>query len=263
VSLLSVQDLSVRFEVGRRLFGRSRGVVQAVDRVSFEIAEGETLAIVGESGSGKSTLARAALGLTPAQSGQVSYLRATGETESLLELDAARLRALRPELQIVFQDPGASLNPRFRVRELLSEAPRLHLGLDSDELDERVGRVLSRIGLGPEIAHRYPREFSAGQRQRIAIARALILEPRVLVCDEVTSSLDVSVQAGILNLLLDLQEESGLAYLFIAHDLAVVRVLAHRIAVMRAGRLVEVGEAREILEEPKHDYTKELLASSV
>jgi len=263
MSLLRVEDLSVRFESGRRLFGRARGVVEAVRDVSFELAAGETLALVGESGSGKSTLARAILALEEAQAGRVLYTRVDGEELSLLELPAGRLRALRPELQIVFQNPGASLNPRFRVGELLAEAPRLQLGLDTSELERRVSAALDRVGLGAEAARRFPHEFSAGQRQRIAIARALILEPRVLVCDELTSSLDVSVQAGILNLLFELQEERGLAYLFIAHDLAVVRVLAHRVAVMRAGRLVEVAPAEQLFEEPEHEYTRALLASSL
>ncbi|MFT5285604.1 MAG: ABC-type oligopeptide transport system ATPase subunit [Planctomycetota bacterium] len=259
MSLLEVNELCVRFNVGRRLFGGSRGVVDAVDHASFELNAGETLALVGGTGSGKSTLARAVLGLQSIRSGSVTYTRLDGERINLFDLPASRMRSLRTDLQIVFQNPSSSLNPRFRVRELLAEAPRLHFGLDETEVDRRVAEALTSVGLDAECARRYSHEFSAGQRQRIAIARALILKPRVLVCDEITSSLDVSVQAGILNLLLELQQNHGLAYLFIAHDLSVVRVLAHRIAVMQAGQLVEVGTSQQVFEEPAHPYTRELL----
>ena len=258
MSLLEARGLTVEFTARGGLFGRERSRTRAVDGVDLDVHAGETLALVGESGSGKTTLGRALLRLVEPTAGSVRYQREGGSVD-LLGLGARELRALRPELQIVFQDPTAALNPRLPVRELLGEALRVHARVDAGGLEAHMAETLERVGLDRAALDRRPHEFSAGQRQRIAIARALVLEPRFVVCDEPVSALDVSVQAQILNLLSDLQAERGIAYLFIAHDLAVVRVLAHRIAVMRSGKIVEVGEADQVFDDPQHEYTRELL----
>jgi peptide/nickel transport system ATP-binding protein len=248
--LLSVRDLRVEF------LGKS-GPVRAVDGVSFDIAPGETLGIVGESGSGKTTVGRAVLRLIPAAGGTVEF-----EGEDVIRAPASRLRVLRRRMQIVFQDPGGSLNPRMRVGDAICEPLLVHGAVrsKSDAL-ARAGELLERCGLSRDAATRYPHQFSGGQRQRVCIARALALSPSLIVCDEPTSALDVSVQAQVLNLLMDLQRDLRLSYLFISHDIGVVQHVASRIAVMKAGRIVEMGDARRVLEEPGHEYTRTLLGA--
>lgn len=255
--LLLVENLTVCFAArGPRHFGRPRAF-RAVDGVSLQIAAGETLALVGESGSGKSTLARAVLRLIPAAAGRVVF----DETD-VLTASGRQLRDLRRRMQIVFQDPAGSLNPRLRVERIVGEALTVHgLVRSAAERRRRVAALLERVGLRPADRERYPHEFSGGQRQRIGIARALALEPRLIICDEPVSALDVSVQAQILNLLVDLQRERGLSYLFIAHDLAVVRHISNRVAVMRSGRLVEQAPVDELFDHPRHPYTQALLAA--
>ncbi|HZM36191.1 MAG TPA: dipeptide ABC transporter ATP-binding protein [Burkholderiales bacterium] len=255
--LLEVEDLRVHFPVRRGILRRTVGHIRAVDGVSFTLKEGRTLALVGESGSGKTTTGKAILQLVPSTSGAVRY-----EGENIAGLSRAALRSRRAALQIVFQDPYASLNPRLRVAEILLEGMRsLRVGADDRVRVERLERLLSEVGLPPEAMERYPHEFSGGQRQRIAIARALAVEPRLIVCDEPTSALDVSVQAQILNLLRSLQARHGIAYLFITHNIGVVDYLAHEVAVMRGGKIVEKGPVDDVLRRPRHPYTRELLAA--
>jgi oligopeptide/dipeptide ABC transporter ATP-binding protein len=227
-----------------------------VDGVSFDIAAGETLGLVGESGSGKTTLGRAVLRLIELTAGDVLF-----EGRSLLSLSGGALRAARRHFQIIFQDPYGSLNPRMTVEEIIGEGIAIHGLAPRAERRERVAALLERVGLRPEHGRRYPHEFSGGQRQRIGIARALAVEPRFIVCDEAVSALDVSIQAQILNLLADLQEERGISYLFIAHDLATVEHISTRVAVMYLGRIVEEGPAEEVYARPAHPYTQALLAA--
>jgi len=235
----------------------ARGSVHAVDDVSFELAAGRTLGIVGESGSGKSTLARTILRLTPATSGAVWFAG-----EPVFELDRRQMRQLRRRMQIVFQDPAASLNPRLRVTTIVGEALRVHgLVRNRAAARSRVGELLRQVGLQPRDQDRYPHEFSGGQRQRIGIARALAVEPRLIICDEPVSALDVSIQAQVLNLLVELQQQFGLSYLFIAHDLAVVRHVSDEVAVMRNGTIVEHQPTDRLFDAPQHPYTRELLAA--
>jgi peptide/nickel transport system ATP-binding protein len=253
--LLEVRDLKVHFPIRRGVFRRTVGHVRAVDGVSFSLQEGRTLALVGESGCGKTTTGKAILQLIAPTSGSVRH-----EGEDIFGLSRAAMRPRRAAMQIIFQDPYASLNPRLRVVEILLEGMRaLRVGSDDGQRLERVSQLLSEVGLPPEALERYPHEFSGGQRQRIAIARALAVNPRLIVCDEPTSALDVSVQAQILNLLRSLQERLGIAYLFITHNIAVVDYLAHEVAVMRAGKIVEHGGVDDVLRRPRHPYTKELL----
>ena len=247
--LLSVQDLRVHFNVGG-------GTLKAVDGVDFQLFPGETLALVGESGCGKSTLARALVGLNPITSG-----RALLDEQPITGISRTELRRYRKELQLVFQDPYASLNPRFTIAETLAEPLLLHGKATRKNADEKVCQLLSQVGLDTELRQRYPHEFSGGQRQRISIARALAVEPRLLLCDEVTSALDVSIQAQILDLLRSVQRERGLSYLFITHDLGVVRYIAHRVAVMYVGQIVELRDTESLFESPAHPYTKALLSS--
>ncbi len=255
--LLEVADLKVHFPIRRGLLRRVVGQVKAVDGVSLQIREGRTLALVGESGSGKTTVGKAILQLIRPTAGSV---RAGGI--ELGRLSRAALRPWRAKMQIVFQDPYASLDPRMRVLEALTEGMRsLGIGRDEAERERRVEALLEQVGLAPSAKSRYPHEFSGGQRQRIAIARALAVEPRLIVCDEPTSALDVSVQAQILNLLKSLQESLGLAYLFISHNLSVVEYLAHEVAVMVRGRIVERGAVDEVLNHPRDPYTRTLLAA--
>jgi peptide/nickel transport system ATP-binding protein len=253
--ILEVKDLKVHFPIRRGVLRRTVGHVKAVDGVSLAVGEGRTLALVGESGSGKTTVGKALLQLIAPTSGSVRY-----RGEELTGIPRAALRRYRAAMQIVFQDPYASLNPRMRVGDILVEGMR-SLGVGAGEADRsrRIGALLEQVGLPASATGRYPHEFSGGQRQRIAIARALAVEPRLIVCDEPTSALDVSVQAQILNLLRELQERLGLAYLFITHNLAVVEYLAHEVAVMTQGRIVEQGPAHEVLRAPHHAYTKTLL----
>jgi oligopeptide transport system ATP-binding protein len=230
--------------------------VRAVDGVSFEIAAGETLGLVGESGCGKSTLCRTVLQLERPSAGSVRF-----EGREIAGLSRRAMRPLRREMQMVFQDPYASLNPRRRVGEIVATPLRLQRLVDRRRVRGRVERLLERVGLSAEHYDRYPHEFSGGQRQRIGIARALALEPKLLVADEPVAKLDVSIQAQVLNLMSELQEELGLSYLFVAHDIGVVRHVSDRIAVMSEGKIVEQGPAEEICERPSHPYTRELLSA--
>jgi len=250
--LLDVRDLAVHYRTAGWL-GRSGPPVRAVEGVSFQIAAGETLGLVGESGCGKSSVGRTLLRLQEPTRGSALF-----EGRDLFRLTPAELRPLRRELQIVFQDPYSSLNPRRTVGASIAEGLEIHRMLPKAEQPRRVGDLLAEVGLDPTAASRYPHEFSGGQRQRIGIARALAVEPKLIVLDEPVSALDVSVQAQVLNLLLDLQQARGLAYLFIAHDLGVIRHVAHRTAVMYLGRIVEEGPTDDVLGAPRHPYTQAL-----
>ena len=243
--LLEVRDLTVRFDT-----------VTAVDSVSLELRAGETLGLVGESGCGKSTLARAILRLVDPASGSVGF-----DGHELLDQRGAALRALRRRMQVVFQDPRGALDPRMRVRDIVGEPLRVHRLGDRAERRARVDTMLADVGLDPSLGDRWPTELSGGQQQRVGIARALITDPALVICDEPVSALDVSVQAQIVNLLHDLQERTGVAFLFIAHDLAVVRHLSDRVAVMYLGAIVEEGDAHQVFARPLHPYTRALLAS--
>jgi oligopeptide transport system ATP-binding protein len=254
--VLSVRNLVKHFPVrSRGLLRRQVGEVHAVCGVSFDLAERETLGLVGESGCGKSTTARVLLNLQPATSGEVRY-----QGCELTSLSRSEMRSLRRDLQIVFQDPYASLDPRMPVNEIVAEPLRIH-GLYGDDGRTVVRDLLRTVGLKPEHGNRFPHEFSGGQRQRIGVARALALRPKVLVLDEPVSALDVSIQAGVLNLLDELQSELGLSYLFVSHDLSVVRHIADRIAVMYLGTIVETGTSQELFEAPAHPYTQALISA--
>ena len=255
-SVLEVVGLAKSFERRAGLLGRSKSQVRAVDGVSFSVARGETLALVGESGCGKSTTARLALRLIDQTSGTIRF-----EGMDISDLRGRLLQALRRRMQIVFQDPFASLNPRMRVGQILEEPLILHRLGDAAQRAARVAELLGLVGLSPTHAQRYPHEFSGGQRQRIGIARALAVEPSLVVLDEPVSALDVSVQAQVANLLKDLQARLGLSYLFIAHDLAVVKHMADRVAVMYLGRIVEIGSKAELFAAPRHPYTRLLLSA--
>jgi oligopeptide transport system ATP-binding protein len=231
-------------------------VVRAVDGVSFDIFEGETLGLVGESGCGKSTVGRCLLRLIEPTSGEVEY----GGT-NILSLGSSELRSLRSQMQVIFQDPYASLNPRLRIEDIVSEPLVVHRVANRSERRERVASLLRKVGLDPDYMNRYPHEFSGGQRQRIGIARALALNPKLIIADEPVSALDVSVQAQVINLLEDLQEEFGLTYLFVSHGLAVVEHISTRVAVMYLGRIVEVASAEELYRNPLHPYTRALLSA--
>src|SRR5688572_28746183 len=259
-TLLSVRALTKHYPIYSGGFLRRRvGVVKACERVSFELARGETLGVVGESGSGKSTLARALLRATRPTSGQAWFYGK--QAVDLASASERELLPLRTQIQMIFQDPYASLNPRRTVQQIVAEPLVIHKLALGSELEDRVVAMLRRVGIRPEYRTRYPHAFSGGQRQRIGIARALVMRPRLVVADEAVSALDVSVQAQVINLLRDLQEEFALTYLFIAHDLSVVRHLCDRVAVMYAGRIVELARADELFDDPKHPYTRLLLAA--
>ncbi|MDG2053966.1 MAG: ATP-binding cassette domain-containing protein [Phycisphaerales bacterium] len=254
--LLSVQNLSTYFPVRTGLFRRVTGQLKAVDDVSFDLHRGHTLGLVGESGCGKSTLARTILRLIKAHSGNVNF-----DGQNLMALSGRQLRRQRQSMQIIFQDPVGSLNPRLRIGSIVGEPLRVHRIASGKELQKRVHALLEECGMPASAAQRFPHEFSGGQRQRIGIARALALEPRLVVCDEPTSALDVSIQAQILNLLQDLQDRHGLAYLFISHDMAVISHICDRIAVMNKGKIVELGPRDQVVKNPQHPYTQRLLAA--
>jgi ABC-type glutathione transport system ATPase component len=253
--LLNVEELVVEYATAGFFHAGAR--TRAVDGVSFTIARGETLALVGESGSGKSSLARTILRLQPATSGKVTF-----DGQEIFSLQSEALRLLRRRMQIVFQDPSSALNPRMTVGDAIAEGLEIHRLLPEREIPARVRNLMEEVGLDPASAGRYPRSFSGGQRQRVGIARALAVDPALLVLDEPVSALDVSVQAQVLNLLLALQQRRGLSYLFVAHDLAVVRQVAHRVAVMYLGKIVETGPTDDVLTAPKHPYTQALLAAA-
>ena len=257
MSLLEVKNLKVHFPVKGGMFSGGRETVKAVDGVSFQIAAGETLGLVGESGCGKSTLGRAILRLAEPTAGEIFL-----DGKDITRLSNSQLRPLRRKFQMIFQDPFGSLNPRLTVADIVGEALDIHGLTDSRAAREkRIAELLKSVGLDAAYARRYPHEFSGGQRQRIGIARALAVEPELIICDEPVSALDVSVQAQIINLLHDLQQQRGLAYLFIAHDLAVVEHISHRVMVMYLGKIVEQAEAKEIIRAPRHPYTQALISA--
>ena len=255
-ALLEVDGLKKHFVASRSVFGRPTAFVKAVDGVSFQVEAGKTLALVGESGCGKSTVSRLVLRLIEPDAGKVRF-----EGRDLGALDTNQLRAFRRDAQIIFQDPYASLNPRMTVSQILTEPLALHDLVPAARRRERVEELLRLVGLEPRFARRYPHEFSGGQRQRIAIARALAVEPKLIICDEPVSALDVSIRSQILNLLRDLQDRLGLAYIFVSHDLAVVKHIADRVAVMNLGTIVETADAQTLFAAPRHPYSRALLSA--
>ena len=259
--ILDVRGLRKFFPIQRGFLRRVVGQIRAVDDVSFTVRQGETLALVGESGCGKTTTARCVLRAYEPSSGRILFRPSNGEVVDLAKVPRGRLQSLRREMQMIFQDPYASLNPRMTVLDIISEPLEVHGVSNRRERVERVAQLLRLVGLRPEYMRCYPHAFSGGQRQRIGIARALALEPRLVVADEAVSALDVSVQAQILNLLLELQERLGLSYLFVAHDLSVVKRISDRVAVMYVGQIVELGETRKLFAQPLHPYTSALLAA--
>ena len=254
--LLKVDRLVKHFPITRGIFRKQVGTVKAVDGISFEIKERETLGLVGESGCGKSTTGRVILQLLQATSGKVFF-----KEHELTDISKRELRKQRPQMQMIFQDPQDSLNPRMTVGSIISEPLLEHQSLHAKQRQERVEYLLKSVGLDANVTNRYPHEFSGGQRQRIGIARALALSPDFIVCDEPIAALDVSIQAQVINLLEDLQEEFGLTYLFISHDLSMIRHIADRVAVMYLGRIVEIAPSQELYSRPTHPYTKALLSA--
>jgi len=256
MALLEVQDLKKYFPLKKGLLSRTVGDVRAVDGVSFTLERGQTLGVVGESGCGKTTLGRAVLRLIEPTAGRVFFNGA-----DLLAMKGEELRKVRAKFQVIFQDPFSSLDPRMSVGDIIGEPLRNHLACTRSEIRDRVAHLLNRVGLHPSQMGRYPHEFSGGQRQRIGIARALALNPLAVVCDEPVSALDVSIQAQVINLLVELQEEMNLSYIFIAHDLSVVEHISDRVAVMYLGRIVELASGRDLYENPVHPYTQALLSA--
>ena len=257
-TLLRVEDLKVHFPVMRGVVMKKQvGTVHAVDGVSFTLARGETLGLVGESGCGKSTTGLAVLRMQAATAGRIEF-----EGQDITHHDKAQMRPIRRRLQMVYQDPYGSLNPRMKVNDIIGEPLVVHgMANDRAAYDAKIAELMRTVGLLPDMADRYPHEFSGGQRQRIGIARALALEPSLIICDEPVSALDVSIQAQVVNVLQELQERMGLAYLFIAHDLSVVRHLSHRVAVMYLGRIVEIAPRDALYKEPLHPYTQALMSA--
>ena len=266
MNILEVQNLHVSFPVTGGVFARKVAEVKAVDGVSLEMEQGETLGLVGESGCGKSTVGRAIVNILRAMvygveiSGKILYHSPAGEVD-LASLSRAAMRPYRPDIQMIFQDPYSSLNPRMTVGQIVEEPLKIHSSSTSQERRERVGWLLAKVGLTAEQQNRYPHEFSGGQRQRIGIARALATNPKIVIADEPVSALDVSIQAQVINLMQDLQNEFHLSYLFIAHDLSVVRHISQRIAVMYLGNIVEIGEGERIYKSPLHPYSRALLSA--
>ena len=257
-TLLEVKNLTKHFPIRKGFFRKVVGQVRAVDGVDLAVYQGETLGLVGESGCGKTTTGRLILRALDPTEGEIHF-RHNGQMVDLAKLSSEEMKRYRSDMQIIFQDPFSSLNPRMTVLDIVGEPLQVHEKLSSDELKQRVSELLRRVGLRPEYMNRYPNAFSGGQRQRIGIARALALNPRLIVCDEPVSALDVSIQAQVINLLMQLQAEMGLTYLFIAHDLAVVEHISDRIAVMYLGRVVELADASVLYRQPLHPYTEALL----
>ncbi len=258
--ILKVRDLKLHFPITRGVLRRVVGQVKAVDGVSFEVMRGETLGLVGESGCGKTTTGRSLLRIVEATAGSIHFRRPNGEELDVTAAGRGELKALRREMRMVFQDPNASLNPRLPVGEIIGQGME-YAGMPRAEIAERVAELLQKVGLRPEYVRRYPHAFSGGERQRIGIARALSLNPAFVVCDEAVSALDVSVQAQILRLLRNLKRELDLTYLFVGHDLAVIQHISDRVAVMYAGKLVEIGPTRTLYAAPKHPYTEALMSA--
>ncbi len=264
--ILDVKNLTVRFPVFGGVLLRRTGEVRAADNVSFSLERGETLGLVGESGSGKTTVGRAIVNILRAMSykveikGQILYSSAHGPVD-LANLTRHQMRPYRADLQMIFQDPYSSLNPRMSVEQIIEEPLKIHTKQSPAERKERVRWLMDKVGLSRDYIYRYPHEFSGGQRQRIGIARALATNPKIVIADEPVSALDVSIQAQVVNLMQDLQKEFGLSYVFIAHDLSVVRHISDRIAVMYHGKIVETGPAEQIYQHPAHEYSRELLAA--
>ena len=263
-SLLKIRNLSVDFPIFGGVFQRSIGAVNAVKNVSFNLNQGETLGIVGESGSGKSTLGKAILNVLKLTAPDVKingdiYLDSSNEDVNILKLSRPEMRPYRTDIQMIFQDPYSSLNPRMIVRDIIQEPLDINTQLSSKEKKDKVNWLLSKVGLTPEQSGRYPHEFSGGQRQRIGIARSLATDPKIIIADEPVSALDVSIQAQIINLMMDLQEEFNLSIIFIAHDLSVVKHISDRVGVMYLGELVEINDTKKIFSNPSHEYTKTLL----
>ena len=256
-NILEVEDLKVHFPITEGLLKRQVGSIAAVEGVSFHIKRGETYSLVGESGCGKSTTALSVLGMQSISSGQITF-----DGEDITGWSGAQMRHIRRKMQMVYQDPFGSLNPRMKVGAIIGEPLRVHgMAGDKEKYRARIKRLMSTVGLLEEMSERYPHEFSGGQRQRICIARALALEPQLIICDEPVSALDVSIQAQVINLLMELQERLGLTYLFIAHDLSVVRHISNRVAVMYLGKIVEEADRDTLFKTPKHPYTKALLGA--
>jgi len=256
-NIIEVRDLKVHFPITEGLLRRQVGILPAVDGVSFDILRGETFSLVGESGCGKSTTALSVLKMQPVTSGTITF-----NNEDITHHSASQMRPIRRKVQMVYQDPYGSLNPRMKVGSIIGEPLRVHgMAGDKENYNARIKELMQVVGLMTDMADRYPHEFSGGQRQRICIARAIALDPELIICDEAVSALDVSIQAQVINLLMDLQERLGLTYLFIAHDLSVVRHISNRVAVMYLGRIVEIADRDTLFSQPKHPYTQALLSA--
>jgi ABC-type oligopeptide transport system ATPase subunit len=254
--IIEARNLTTRFDIRTGLFGRVTGRVHAVEGINFHVQPSETLSLVGESGCGKSTTGRSLLKLVEPTRGQIMF-----EGKDITSYSSNQMRPLRPRLQMIFQDPFASLNPRLTAGASIAEPMKVHGIASGSELSDRVAALLKRCGLPPEYAQRFPHEFSGGQRQRICIARALGLNPRMIVADEAVSALDVTIKAQVINLMMELQDEFGIAFLFISHDMAVVERVSHRVAVMYLGQIVELGSRQAVFENPLHPYTRKLIAA--